>query len=285
MKVHATLAHEVRCSGIAVHSGKITHLVIKPAPFEYGIQFLVSGCSLMAHWQQVGSTRSMTTLTAQQKNTHLGMVEHFLAACYGIGLTDLCIEVDGEECPIFDGSSEPYVNLLQQGGRKESTLETQWIVMQESLSLVKEQQRIEVSPGLPSFSVSMPLSKDIVHHYSYSVLEGNFIEEIAPSRTFVKLEDIQNLRNSGFIQGGSLSCAVVLKDGIPINTEGFRLDQECARHKILDLIGDFALLGKFFYGQVSAVFPGHSLNHAMLKAIMHNPHAFQVLPFHQLPLG
>lgn len=282
MRYRSTLAQEVKCSGVGVHSGKEASLIFKPAPFGQGFK-CVFPQEMDLHWRYVHDTYRATTLKSPQ-GPKVSMVEHMLAACWGLGLTDLTIEIDGAECPIFDGSSFIYMQTLLEGGRKESKEETSWILLKKPLSLSKGHGSIRLTPGAPVIDVAVSLTDKCYHRHIFHAMHDDFGRDLARARTFANMTDIEALRKSGHIQGGSLASAVVLHQGHPINHGGFRMPNECARHKIIDIMGDFALLGHFFYGAFSAVNPGHSLNHQMILTMMANPDTFTIVPFSQLPL-
>lgn len=282
MHYRTTIAKEVRCSGVGVHTGKTTSLIFKPAPFGQGIKYLCPE-EMPALWKHVHSTHLSTQLQASAHGPSVSMVEHMLSAFYGLGITDLTIEVDGNEAPIFDGSALSYVQTLKQAGTLESRQETSWIVLHQPLSIKEGTRHLSLTPGMPEVSAQVTLTPTLSQSYSFHLTQGQFSKDIAPARTFARFSDIQAMREAGYIKGGSLSSALVLHEGRPLNQGGFRLSSECARHKILDIMGDFALLGHFFYGKISAFNSGHTLNHQMMVKLMSQPDLFSYQKFSQLP--
>lgn len=282
MKYRSTIEKEIRFSGIGVHSGKIATIVLKPAVFGQGICLYGPETTEM-HWKYLHDSYKTTTLKFAD-GKKITMVEHLLAACYGLGITDLNVEIDAEEGPIFDGSAKMYVQKLLEAGRKESLQETSWLVLTDPIYIAGiGNQFIRLTPGEPTVSVKLYLDSSLIHNHTFHCLKDSFARDISLARTFANLSDVQKLRQRGLIKGGSLSSAIVLHQGKAINQGGFRMSNECARHKILDILGDFALLGKFFYGGISASMPGHSLNHQAILGLMANPNFFKTVPFSQLP--
>jgi UDP-3-O-[3-hydroxymyristoyl] N-acetylglucosamine deacetylase len=282
MKYRTTLNKEVRCSGVGVHTGKVTTLVFKPAPFGQGIKYFCPD-EMTALWKHVHSTHLSTKLQTSAQGPSVSMVEHMLSAFYGLGITDLTIEVDGNEAPIFDGSALSYVQTLKKAGTLQSRQETSWIVLHRPISIKDGDRQLSLIPGMPEISAHVTLTPTLSQSYSFNLTQGLFMQEIAPARTFARLADVQAMRDAGYIKGGSLSSAIVLHEGRPVNQGGFRLSHECARHKILDTIGDFALLGHFFYGTISALNSGHMLNHQMMVKLMSQADLFSYQKFSELP--
>ena len=276
-----TLKRSVMLDGKGVHTGQPCTLHIHPAPAHHGVVFYRDGQRLPAHWSFVCDTRNATTL-GHLGGASMSMVEHILAACYGMGISNLSIECIGSEVPISDGSASVFVDLFISAGIQIHSLETSWIVIKETITLQDGIRMIQFSPGWPQLTTSLLVGKT-VHQHSFYPLIDPFEKDIAPARTFAQLHDVEDLRAQGLIKGGSLSSALVLKGSNPINSGGFRFPNECARHKLLDLMGDLATLGHFFYGQINTVHTGHSLNHRMIAHLMQQPHLFDIVSFKDLP--
>jgi UDP-3-O-[3-hydroxymyristoyl] N-acetylglucosamine deacetylase len=211
------------------------------------------------------------------------MVEHLLAACHGLGITDLSIDVSGSEMPIFDGSSAMYVSALKEAGLKKSQQETSWIVVKRPLSVSKDHGSIHIVPGDPVIDVTAHLHEKVHQQFTFHRLQDSFDVTLSQARTFARLADVERMQKQGYIRGGSLSTAVVLHEGTPINQGGFRMSNECARHKVLDLIGDLALLGHFLHASVYAINPSHTLNHQAVLSLASSPDSFEIVSFSQLP--
>lgn len=276
-----TIARPIDCRGVGVHSGQETVITFRPAPIGRGLVCLLPE-EISLHWRYVSDTKLSTTLCSP-KNSKISMVEHLLAACHGLGITDMIIEVSGSEMPIFDGSSAMYIDVLKEAGVKKSRQETSWIVLNKPLHVTREGGSIHMVPGEPTIDVVSHLHEKVQQHFHFHLLEDSFDTQLAQARTFARLADVERLQKQGYIRGGSLSSALVLHEGIPINQGGFRMTQECARHKVLDLMGDLALLGHFLYASVYAVNPSHTLNHQAVLALASRGDCFNIVPFSQLP--
>lgn len=282
-----TIRNDVSCEGIGVHSGQPTQLLLKPASRNQGILFRhrETGEIVRATWESVQSTFLSTTL-ASPLGRRLMTVEHLLAACYGLGVTNLIIEFSGEEMPIYDGSAAYFVEALLSGQIVEDREETSWIVIKDTITVSDGERFLKLSPAPePVISMTLPIGGEVVHHHLFHPWNDSFSKDIAPARTFAQLEDVEKLKAAGMIKGGSLDCALVLHQGKPVNAEGFRMPNECARHKILDILGDFALLGHGFFGKIEGYQSGHTLNHQAIRQLLSRADAFTICTFRHLPIS
>jgi UDP-3-O-[3-hydroxymyristoyl] N-acetylglucosamine deacetylase len=281
----ATLAGKAECSGIGIHSGQPCMVVFLPAPIGQGIVFKgPQGQSIAAHWNHVSNTRLATTLSAAGAGT-ITMVEHLLAACYGLGISDLTIDVQGPEAPILDGGSTAYSQSLQAAGRAQSQQENTWAVITKPVTVHLDDRRTMICrPGTPMFEAEVDLDQGVTHRAEFDLHGDDFLRDIAPARTFSKLQDVKAMQAAGYIKGGSLDNALLLDAGAPVNPGGWHLPDECARHKILDMMGDFALLGKPIYGQLISKNGGHTLNYQTMQAL-ESQNALMYVTTSQLPKG
>jgi len=272
MQYRKTIAKPVAVSGIGVHSGHPATVTFHPAHYGDGIVFQCP-TPLSAHWENVTNTHLSTTLENASGHS-VTMVEHLLSACYGLAITDIVIEVVGTEAPILDGSAKNYVEALLHAGCVSSTRdETKWMVVQSPVRIENGSRWVEWLPGKPLFSVSVTPDTGIEHAYNFDPLHDSFEKEIAAARTFMRLSDVKKMQELGYVKGGSLDVALVWDQGQPINPGGLLLPDETARHKILDMMGDFALLGHFIYGRTQALNPGHQLNCQLMHCLKDNPDA------------
>jgi UDP-3-O-acyl N-acetylglucosamine deacetylase len=264
-----TLQKSVVLSGQGLHSGVKTGLILHPLPPDSGILFTgISGdVTVRAHIDHVGSTGYATSL--RSKGFAVGTVEHFLAVLHSYGITNLLVKVQGE-LPIMDGSALDFCQAVEEAGIKEADEECFEIVIERPY-LVQGQggESIRIEPA-ECFSVHYVLRYPEPvgvqeHFYSYEGPE-HFKTEIAPARTFGFLRDIEKLQTMGLAGGGKLNNCILIGDDKIINTD-LRYPNEFARHKILDILGDFYLLGRPICGAVSAHMTGHSDNIALLRQI------------------
>ncbi|HWO43465.1 MAG TPA: UDP-3-O-acyl-N-acetylglucosamine deacetylase, partial [Candidatus Eisenbacteria bacterium] len=264
-----TLKKSVVISGQGLHSGIKTGLVLHPLPPNQGVLFagLSGDVKVPAHLDYVGSTGYATSL--RSKGFAVGTVEHFLAVLHGYGIANLLVKVQGE-VPILDGSALEFCQLIEEAGIEEQDEPLNEIVVDRPYRFsTGGGESIAIEPA-ELFSVRYFLSYPApvgVQEYTY-VHRGaeSFKEEIAPARTFGFLRDMEKLQKNGLANGGKLSNCILIGDEKIINTE-LRFPDELARHKILDILGDFYLLGRPIRGRISARMTGHSDNIALLRQI------------------
>lgn len=270
-----TVRDNISCTGIGLHSGKKVRMTIKPAPPDSGIQFIRVDLSvpqvIKAHFENVIDTNLSTTIGVN--GTRVSTVEHLMAAFFGLGIDNALVEIDGPEVPIMDGSAAPFIFLLKSAGIREQRRPKQFIVIKKPLRIQDGNRSISIKPSKAlkiSFSIDFPhpLIKD--QQYDFQFSDSNFVKEISKARTFGFLKDMKTLRDAGLAQGGSLDNAIVIDDYRILNEDGLRYSDEFVRHKILDFIGDMAIIGAPVIGHFSIERSGHSLNQALLKKLVAN---------------
>ncbi len=264
-----TLKNSVVISGQGLHSGIKTGLVLHPLPPNSGILFsgISADATVPAHLDYVASTGYATSL--QGKGLVVGTVEHFLAVLHSYGIGNLLVKMQGE-IPILDGSALEFCALVEEAGIQEEEEEWSEIVVDRPYRIdTPSGEFISVEPA-DHFSVHYVLNYPEpvgVQEYAYSYQGAEFFkDEIAPARTFGFLKDIEKLQKLGLVNGGRLSNCILIDDEKIINTD-LRFPNEFARHKILDVIGDFYLLGRPIRGAVTAHMTGHSDNIALLQLV------------------
>ncbi len=264
-----TLKKSVVISGQGLHSGIKTGLILHPLPPNSGILFsgISADATVPAHLDYVGSTGYATSLRG--RGIVVGTVEHFLAVLHSYGISNLLVKTHGE-IPIMDGSALEFCRLIEEAGIEEQEEEWSEIVIDRPYRVGEQNgESIAVEPA-ETFGVRYLLSypKPIgTQEYTYlSKDPESFKEEIAPARTFGFLKDMEKLEQLGLINGGRLSNCILVDDEKVINTE-LRFPEEFARHKILDIVGDFFLLGRPIRGMVTAHMTGHADNIALLREI------------------
>jgi UDP-3-O-[3-hydroxymyristoyl] N-acetylglucosamine deacetylase len=264
-----TLGHSVVISGQGLHSGIKTGLVLHPLPPNSGIQFagISADATVRAHLDNVFSTGYATSL--RNKGISVATVEHFLSALHSYGITNLLVKVQSE-VPILDGSAIEFCRLIEEAGIDEQDEDCAEIVVDRTYRAGKQDgEYITIEPA-DIFSVRYELRypKPVGRQEFHYVNRGpeGFKKEIAPARTFGFLRDIAQLEKMGLAAGGRLSNFILIDDEKIINTE-LRFADELARHKILDIIGDFYLLGRPIRGAIAACMTGHSDNIALLREL------------------
>ncbi len=264
-----TLKKSVVISGQGLHSGIKTGLILHPLPPNSGILFTgISGdVTIPAHLDYVGSTGYATSL--RTRGFAVGTVEHFLAVLHSYGITNLLVKIQGE-IPILDGSAVEFCHLIEEAGVHEEEQEWAEIVVDRPYRVgIEAGEFISIEPA-ERFSVRYVLKypKPVgLQEHSYFFKGPDFFKaEIAPARTFGFLKDIEKLQSMGLVSGGKVNNCILIDDKKIINTD-LRFPDELARHKILDILGDFYLLGKPIRGAVTAHMTGHSDNIALLREL------------------
>jgi UDP-3-O-[3-hydroxymyristoyl] N-acetylglucosamine deacetylase len=276
-----TLKTTVETRGIGLHTAVPVQLRLLPAPPDTGYVFRRSdlgGFELPATVESVAHCGYATTL--MRTGVMLSTVEHLLAALRGLGVDNVFIEVDNLEVPIMDGSAENFADLIERAGIVEQPLARRALLVREKVSFEQGNRRISVEPSdtyqidcLIDFSHPMIG----VQNLSIELSDGAFSREIAAARTFGFTDEIEALRRANLIRGGSLENAIVLtRDGM-LNKTGLRFRDEFVRHKILDIIGDLALLGMPILGKVVAERSGHILHAGLMSKLLRMRSAWDIV--------
>ncbi|MEE8313129.1 MAG: UDP-3-O-acyl-N-acetylglucosamine deacetylase [Myxococcota bacterium] len=280
--VEHTLAARVQCTGIGLHSGKPVELVLRPAAAGTGILFLRTDleCPVRfpARAEWVVDTRLATTLG--NRDARLATIEHLVSALYGMGVDNCTVECRGPELPIMDGSAAPFVYLIENAGLKPQRRMRRRLVITKPIEVREGDRWVRVTPSRDfKVSVSIDYAHPSIGRQSLPTLKLTpevYARQVAPARTFGFLRDVQKLQAAGLALGGSLQNAIVLDDRKVLNGDGLRFADEFVRHKVLDLIGDLALLGLPLRGHVKAARSGHALHQALVAEIRANPSCWTV---------
>ena len=274
MRQH-TLKSSLTFTGVGLHTGLPVNLRISPAPVGFGIRFnrtdLGAGASLSASVAYVGQSRRSTSL--ENKGVKVVTPEHLLSALYGMGVDNALVDLDAPEVPILDGSAKPYVDAILETGLVEQDAERAFLVVERPFVFEdrRSDSRIVIEPYDGSvFDVTIDFHSRVVGvQQAVFDLSDDYAGDIAPCRTFCFLHEIELLRKFGLIKGGSLDNALVIDEpkGYVGGTKLY-FDNELARHKLLDLMGDFSLAGLPIRGRVTAYKPGHKVNTQALKKFL-----------------
>ena len=280
--VEQTIATSVGCNGIGLHSGEPVDLTLKPAAAGTGILFVRTDGEQPVRFPARAEWVTDTTLatTLGNEDAKLSTIEHLVSALRGMGIDNCTVGVSGPELPIMDGSAASFVYLIQQAGIRAQARMRRRIVIRRPIEVRDGNRYVRV---VPSRDLKLSVEIDYAHPAigrqkidSLVLTPEVFAREVAPARTFGFLKDTQRLRAIGLARGGSLANAVVLDDTRVLNPEGLRFRDEFVRHKVLDLIGDLALLGIPLQGHVKAVRGGHQLHQALVAEIRANPSCWSV---------
>lgn len=288
VQFETTILHPVETQGVGLHSGVPVRLRMLPAPAGAGIVFRrtdLEDFEIPAQGKYVARVSYATSLMRQ--GVLLSTTEHLLSVLYSLGVDNATIELDNLEVPILDGSGLPFVELLRKAGTKK---------LRRPRKYLKITRRIEVSDGAKHLSIE-PASQFVITcetNYDHRlagrqrlelvVTPEHYAAEIAPARTFGFEQDLERMRDMGLIRGATLENAICFTSDGLLNPEGLRFPDECCRHKVLDLIGDLALIGRPILGHVIAESAGHAMHTAIVGKILHDSSCYELVTSGQISL-
>jgi UDP-3-O-[3-hydroxymyristoyl] N-acetylglucosamine deacetylase len=276
-----TLAAPVETSGVGLHTAVPVHVRLVPAPPDTGYVFIrtdLGGFEIPASVEWVAHCSYATTL--MRTGVMLSTVEHLLAALRGGCVDNVYIEVDNLEIPIMDGSAEAFTEMIERAGIVEQEAARRSLLIREKVSIEQGDRQISIEPA-DAYEIDCLI--DFQHpligaqHFRVDVTNGTFGREIAAARTFGFTEEIEALRRANLIRGGSLDNAIVLTQDGMLNETSLRFTDEFVRHKILDIIGDLALLGMPILGRVTAHKSGHILHAALMTKLLRQRAAWEIV--------
>ena len=279
-----TLKRAIPCRGVGLHSGTQITMRLCPAPINHGIVFHRTDIQdlnpfIAARYDNVVDTR-LCTVIANEDDVRVGTVEHLMAAFAGCEIDNALVEIDGPEVAIMDGSSEPFVFLIDCAGIAEQDAPRRAIEIRKPVTVDMDGKRVTLSPA-DSYAIDFEIDFDskAIGHASLGVemVNGTFRHEIAQARTFGFLHEVEYLQANGLARGGSLDNAVVIDGDTVLNEGGLRFKDEFVRHKVLDCVGDLYLAGAPLIGHVDAVKAGHQINNAALRALFADPSAYAIV--------
>jgi len=276
-----TIARKVDIPGIGLHTGVTVSLSLVPAPVNTGIVFRrtdLENFRIEARVRHVAHVSYATSL--MKKGVLISTTEHLLSALSASGVDNVFIDLDNLEVPILDGSALPFLQIIAEAGLRRQRAKRSYVKVLRPIEIVEGAKRIAVDPS-PRLSISYrivfihPSIGDLSFHFTPAT--DDYRQDIAPARTFGFLEEVEMLKKSGLIKGGSLENAVVLsRDGV-LNPEGLRFPDEFCRHKVLDVIGDLALLGRPLIAHVEAERAGHAMHVALVERLLSQKDAWELV--------
>jgi UDP-3-O-[3-hydroxymyristoyl] N-acetylglucosamine deacetylase len=282
-QMQTTIERPMSCYGIGVHSGQRTQLTLKPARANTGIVCVRSDISSINNIVEVTYKNvSETTLSTTVQNdaaTKISTIEHLMAALWGCGIDNVIIELDGPEVPIMDGSSKPFVFLIECAGTKSLNTPRKTIKILKDIIVSHNGAEIIVTPN-DTFAVNVEIefASKAIGKQTMSLNDTSFFkDEISSARTFGFIHEVEYLRSKGLAKGASLENAIGIENDTIMNPEGLRFSNEFARHKLLDSVGDFYTAGGILLGSFSCNKSGHNLNNILLRSIFDNPNNYQIL--------
>ncbi|MFN2531872.1 MAG: UDP-3-O-acyl-N-acetylglucosamine deacetylase [Pyrinomonadaceae bacterium] len=276
-----TLATSVEAQGLGLHTAAPVHICLLPAPPDTGYVFRridLGGFEIPATVESVAHCGYATTL--MRTGVMLSTVEHLLAALHGLGVDNAFIDVDNLEIPIMDGSAENFAEIIERAGIVEQPLARRALLVREKVSFEQGNRRISIEPA-DTYQIDclIDFAHPLIGIQSLSVQlnDGAFSREIAPARTFGFTAEIEALRKANLIRGGSLDNAIVLTPDGMLNQSSLRFRDEFVRHKILDIIGDLALLGMPILGRVRAERSGHIMHAGLMSKLLRIRSAWDIV--------
>ena len=275
-----TIGKRIELVGIGLHKGVPVKMVLEPLEANSGIVFYRSdlGVTIPMSPQNIGNTMMATVLSKGEAK--ISTIEHLLSAIYAYGIDNLKISVDNEEIPIMDGSAIGYCMLLDEAGIKELDANKKIMAIKKPIEVQDGEKFVRIEPSertIFDFKIKFnhPAIKEQSYKFTFS--KQGYKEEIARARTFGFLQDVNKLRAQGLGLGGNLSNCIVLDENGILNKEGLRYKEEFIRHKILDAIGDMAILGMPLLGSYVSFAGSHKLNSLLTKKILEESDAYELI--------
>ncbi|MBS7778878.1 UDP-3-O-acyl-N-acetylglucosamine deacetylase [Acidovorax sp. CCYZU-2555] len=285
-----TLKTITRAVGVGLHSGQRVELTLRPAPADTGIVFrrvdLPEPVDIPISAYAITDTRMASTIGVGGAKVHT--VEHLMSAIAGLGLDNLFIDITAEEVPILDGSSSSFVFLLQSAGIALQDAPKRFIRVKRPVEVREgEGKNLKWARFDPYHGFKLRFEIDFAHPavdstgqcVEFDLGEDNYVRDIARARTFGFTKDVEMLRTNGLALGGGLDNAIVMDDYKVLNSDGLRYDDEFAKHKILDAIGDLFVIGKPLLAAYSAFRSGHGMNNQLLRALLEQTDAWEIVTF------
>ena len=299
MIAQRTLKTLTKAVGVGLHSGQRVELTLRPAAPDTGIVFrrvdLAQPVEIPVQTHAVTDTRLASTISNGGAKVHT--IEHLMSACAGLGIDNLMVDITAEEVPILDGSAASFVYLLQSAGIELQKVPKRFIRVLKPVE-VREGEgrqlkwaRLEPYHGYKlSFAIEFdhPAVNATGQRVEFDLGQGQYAREIARARTFGFTRDVETMRSHGLALGGGLDNAIVMDDVKVLNADGLRYADEFAKHKILDAMGDLYIVGKPMLAAYSAYRSGHAMNNQLLRALLAQPDAYDIVTFeqdHRAPKG
>lgn len=281
-----TLRNPIKAVGIGLHTGKNITMELLPSEINSGISFIRTDIDenliIPAIAENVGDTSLSTALI--KEDIKISTIEHLLSAIAGLGVDNCLVKVDGPEVPIMDGSSSPFVFLIQSAGLKDQEALKKFIKVKKEITVTRDDAYASIKP-FDGFKVSFKVDFDHPVHKTLpteSIIDfssTSFVKEVCRARTFGSMSEKELLQSKNLALGASVSNAIVFGDEGIMNEEGLRFNDETVKHKMLDAIGDLYLLGGNLIGEFSGYKSGHALNNQLLRKIIEDPDAYDVVEF------
>lgn len=279
-----TLKSQIECSGVGLHSGSVITMTLCPADVDSGIVFvrtdLLSGSNeIPVLFDRVVDTR-LCTVIGNESGASVGTIEHVMSALRACNIDNVRIEINGGEAPIMDGSAMPFVEMIQSAGVVAQAAMRKSIKVLKDVRYEEGGKWVSLRPSdIAVFEGEIDFAQPVIgrQKFSVSLLNGNFVHDIASARTFGFQHEVEAMRAAGLARGGSLDNAIVLTDTSVLNKDGLRFSDEFIRHKLLDAIGDLYLAGAPIIGAYDSYKGGHYMNNMLLKTLFADQGNYEIV--------
>src|SRR5574344_1129628 len=285
-----TLKQSVQATGVGLHSGRKVSVTFRPAPANTGILYVRSdlepAVTIKAEAAAVRDTVLCTALVNEQ-GVRISTVEHLSAALATLGIDNLIVEVNAPELPVVDGSSQPFIYLLQSAGIEELNAATSFIRIKKPVRVEDGDKWAELRPYAGGFRINLriafshPVFDPRQQSLSLEVSGAAFARDLSRARTFCFMKDVEYMHSKNLALGGSLENAVVLDEYRVLNEEGLRYDDEFVKHKMLDAIGDLYMCSHSILGEFVAYKTGHAINNLLLRTLLADAEAWEMVTFEE----
>ena len=279
-----TVARPVSCTGVGVHSGISVTLTIKPAPANHGIKFvrtdLPDSPAISAIFNNVVDT-SLATVIGKE-GAIVSTIEHLMASFFGLSIDNALVELTGYEMPIMDGSAGQFTAMILDAGVQDLPNPRSFIVITQELAIEEFGKVVKATPH-PFFKLSCTIDFDhpLIRRqtFVFDMCQKTFAEESSMARTFGFYKDVEQLRMYGLAKGATLDTGIAIDKDSILNEDGLRFNDEFVRHKLLDCLGDFSLMGMPILGHIETFKSGHAFNHAFLKELFNRKDCWETRTF------
>ena len=277
-----TLKNKIFFSGVGIHNGKAVSMSIEPSKPNTGIIFIRTDIINNNIIKAVIDNVDKTSLCTKIKNQHgisVSTIEHLMAAFNGLNIDNVKVKINAPEVPALDGSSNDYIKKIVNSGIEIQNINRKCVKILRNVSVTEKHRYVSITPSDKlTLKISINYPNTIIGNSEllYNQSQNNFIKQLSHARTFTLIEDVEKMRLSGYAMGGNMNNAIVVDKYNVLNPNGLRVDDEFVKHKALDCIGDFYLLGMPLIGSVNSKAPGHRLNQNFIREILSNKRNYSI---------
>ena len=277
-----TLRGPIAFDGVGLHCGQTMNCMLRPAPAGAGVSFVrtdLAGDNRIPARAEAVIRTQLGTVIGNDAGAEVSTIEHLMSAFAALGVDNVVVELDGPELPIMDGSAAPFVRLIDRAGLKRQDAPRRYIEIVEPIEVVDGDKRVALTPAARfemAFEIAFESAAIGDQRIDIVLDEAAFRDELAESRTFGFLHEVEALRKAGLARGGSMDNCLVIDGDELMNPDGLRISDEFVRHKALDALGDLYLLGAPVIGRFEGVLAGHTLNNALARALLARPEAWRM---------